>query len=387
MANILFINTFIDPSIGGVEKVMCTLASCFKNKGHHVYCAVNRKSLIPENLPYEKVLANWEELIIFIQRYNITTVINQAPHLRFFIKIVEKISSVYPHLHIISCLHNDPDFLFDNLKESFLIHNCKNFKLVISTFIRWGLFPVYYYYKKRKIKQIYKRGYDVSNIFVLLSQRFEKRFLEIAGIFENSKMKYIPNPIAPFLLDCSLPDLLEFKKNVVVIVARLTTIKRIDLAIKIWAELNRQYKSAQNWTLKIIGGGPELQKLKKITKQFELQNVLFKGPLINPMSEYKEAKLFMMTSLYEGFGLTLVESQMNAVVPIVFDSYAALHDIIEDGFNGFIIENNNIQEYLTRLMNVMENEGQRERMASNGFISSQGYTPEHIFCYWENIIQ
>ena len=386
MANILFINTFIDPSIGGVEKVMCTLAFCFKSKGHHVYCAINKKSHIPENLPYEKVLTDWDKIIIFIQKYNITTVINQAPHFRFFIKIVEKINSVYPHINIISCLHNAPDFLFDNLKESFWVHNCKNFKLTIKTFIRWGVFPVYYYYGKRKIKRIYKKSYDESDVFVLLSQRFEKRFLEIAGIFENLKMKYIPNPIPP-LLDCPLPDLLGCKKNIVVIVARLTTVKRIDLAIKIWAELNRQYKSAQNWILKIIGGGPELQSLKKITKQLELQNVLFRGPLINPMSEYKEAKLFMMTSLYEGFGLTLVEAQMNAVVPIVFDSYAALHDIIEDGFNGVIIENNNIQKYIQRFIDLMENVDKREEMASNGFVSSQGYIPENIYYYWEKIIQ
>jgi glycosyltransferase involved in cell wall biosynthesis len=46
-----------------------------------------------------------------------------------------------------------------------------------------------------------------------------------------------------------------------------------------------------------------------------------------------------MTSAYEGWGLTLTEAQQMGVVPIAFDSFGAVYDIIENEYNGLIIPN------------------------------------------------
>ena len=45
----------------------------------------------------------------------------------------------------------------------------------------------------------------------------------------------------------------------------------------------------------------------------------------------------MMTSSFEGWGLTLTEAQQYGCVPLAFHSFASLTDIITDKVNGFAI--------------------------------------------------
>ena len=44
-----------------------------------------------------------------------------------------------------------------------------------------------------------------------------------------------------------------------------------------------------------------------------------------------------MTSIYEGFPMTLLECQSFGVVPLLYNSFSAAVDIIDDGINGYLI--------------------------------------------------
>ena len=76
-------------------------------------------------------------------------------------------------------------------------------------------------------------------------------------------------------------------------------------------------------------------------------NVSFlKGQKKNPEPYYNEASIFMMTSSFEGWGLTLTEAQQYGCVPLAFRSFASLTDIITDKVNGFAIPNDDISLYI-----------------------------------------
>ena len=57
----------------------------------------------------------------------------------------------------------------------------------------------------------------------------------------------------------------------------------------------------------------------------------------------------MMTSAFEGFPMTLVEAQQCGVVPVVMDSYLSLHDIVETGYNGIIVSNEDLTGYINNI--------------------------------------
>ena len=76
-----------------------------------------------------------------------------------------------------------------------------------------------------------------------------------------------------------------------------------------------------------------------------------------------------VTSAVEGWGLTLTESMQTGVVPIAFDSYPALHEIITDRYDGCIIRDNDLDAYAVCMEELMRNRKERERIARNGIES------------------
>lgn len=92
-----------------------------------------------------------------------------------------------------------------------------------------------------------------------------------------------------------------------------------------------------NWKLTIVGDGPERSNLEQISNNIGLKRVSFVG-FQNPNEYYKRAAVLMLTSEYEGFPLVIAECMSFGVVPIVYGSYSAVYDIIENGKNGAIVE-------------------------------------------------
>ncbi len=107
----------------------------------------------------------------------------------------------------------------------------------------------------------------------------------------------------------------QFEK-IILMASRLTREKNIGLAIEAIREI---IKSKPRTGLVIVGSGQESEKLKAKSAKLNLEkNVIFE-PWIDQetlYSYYKTADLFLVTSLYEGYGMTLVEA-LAAGCPIV----------------------------------------------------------------------
>ena len=92
----------------------------------------------------------------------------------------------------------------------------------------------------------------------------------------------------------------------------------------------------------------------------------------------------MMTSAFEGFGMTLVEAQQYAIVPMAMDTYSSLHDIIKNEYNGIIVSDNDIKGYVEKLKKLMADKEYR-RLAMNGLESCKKFAVEFIANQWENL--
>ena len=90
-------------------------------------------------------------------------------------------------------------------------------------------------------------------------------------------------------------------------VSRLEPEKQINLAIKALADL--MIKSG-NIGLVIVGAGSEERNLVSLVSELKLSNyVKFEGWQENIATYYKTADLFLVTSRYEGYGLTIIEAK------------------------------------------------------------------------------
>jgi 1,2-diacylglycerol 3-alpha-glucosyltransferase len=97
--------------------------------------------------------------------------------------------------------------------------------------------------------------------------------------------------------------------KIVLMASRLEKEKNIELAIRAWAEVLRTFGEAG---LIIVGKGREKDRLAELARACGVSDsVKFEewADLPTLVSYYKTADLFLNTSLYEGYGMTLVEAR------------------------------------------------------------------------------
>lgn len=217
-----------------------------------------------------------------------------------------------------------------------------------------------------------------SRYFVLLSNRFKAHFLP-AKLFPN-KIISIPNSVS---VNSEKP-VCSKKENNVLYVGRIRSEKRIDLLLKVWSEVE---KHNDGWNLIIVGDGPDIYKCKSLSNDLRLRNIKWKGWAINPDEYYSLSKIFCLTSEQEGFATVLIEAQSFGCVPIAFDSYEAVHDIITDGYNGYIIPPFNIKEYANNLLDLMNNDEKLNNMSHNAISSVTRFEERSIMNRWRNLVE
>jgi glycosyltransferase involved in cell wall biosynthesis len=95
----------------------------------------------------------------------------------------------------------------------------------------------------------------------------------------------------------------------------------------------------------------------------------------------------MMTSKSEGWGLTVTEAQQMGVVPIAFNSYASLCDIITDGDNGLVIPECDAAQYVEKLLWLMSHVPERRRLAAQAIDSAHRYENSKIVELWHALFK
>ena len=130
-------------------------------------------------------------------------------------------------------------------------------------------------------------------------------------------------------------------KSDVIFVGRLIKEKKTALLIK---SLVTVKKTNPDIKCTIIGEGPQKKELEDLSKESGLkENIQFKGFMEDyhdVISHMKSSKILVLPSKREGFGMVVIEANACGLPAIVIDHpMNAAKDLIVDGKNGFIIEN------------------------------------------------
>lgn len=236
--------------------------------------------------------------------------------------------------------------------------------------------------KESQLSSVYRTAYECADHVVLLCRSFIKPYGDFAGMHDTSKYAVIPNGLS-FDVTPSFEKLSKQKE--VLIVARFDEpSKRLSLALRIWSRV-KQDPIANEWTLRIVGHGKDLKLYEKIIHNEHIPDVFLEGRQ-DPIPYYKKASVFMMTSRSESWGLTLTEAQQMGVVPIAFDTYASLREIITDDENGVVIEESDIDSYVNRMKILMSDKKLRQQMAKQAIASSQRFSQERIAEMWWELL-
>lgn len=118
-------------------------------------------------------------------------------------------------------------------------------------------------------------------------------------------------------------------------VGRLVPPKGYDLAISS-AKILKDRGHLFVWH--IVGGGELHAKLKELIKELSLQDyVILEGEKLNPYPYIAAANIYVQTSKFEGFGITIGEAKILGKA-ILSTNFPVVYEQITDGRNGIVVE-------------------------------------------------
>lgn len=243
-------------------------------------------------------------------------------------------------------------------------------------------FPLFFYKEQVRFRKRWESLLPITTKILLLSPSFIPDFENILKLPSN-RFYAIPNPISfPKIFDASI---LDKKEKRVLIVARMREMqKRISLALKVW-KIIESNDECLDWHLDIVGDGEDLPMYKDMANRYSLKRVHFYGSQ-NPVPFYERSSIFLMTSCFEGWGLTIMESAQYGIPTIAFDSYASLKDIINENENGLRIPFADTRSYAHKLRSLMLNDEQRKNFALNSIRLVDRFTLQNVLPIWKDFL-
>ena len=393
--NILYINSYnCSPQTGGVNRIVYLLSRYFMEIKNYK-CFIGFYEFQPKGRPIAdfdgsiKLSRNFDhrEFETFLTENEIDIV-----QINFLKK--ENLCTI-PHIYQIAHKHN--------IKVLYCLHVCPGFEIAtygswervrysfthkeapLQELRRWLITvtkPVVWSFANRILRYKYKSPYLNCDKVVLLSPNYRKPYLDIIGLKDSQKFEAIGNALT-FNEFASEDDIIRKQKTALVVARFDDFSKRVSLALEVWKKIE-QDERFDDWTLTLVGDGSAMGFYKYLVEKWNLKRVVFTGHQ-NPIEYYRSASVFLMTSSFEGWPMTLMEASQLGVPTVAFDSFGALRDIIEDDYNGKIVPNNNINAFYEALAGLMSNDDQRRQMCRNTIEKCREFEIEKIIGKWEEL--
>lgn len=175
------------------------------------------------------------------------------------------------------------------------------------------------------------------------------------------------------------------KEKNAICIARYDYFKRLDLLVNIWEKVHRDFP---DWKLNIYGGnGLEKDNISKLVESLKLSDCIFLHDATNEIGrKLQESSIFCFTSQFEGFGLVLIEA-MQFGVPVIAFSAVGVNSIVENDYNGFLVEFGNIDEYVIKLKTLLRSYDMRKTISGNAQDRLYKFSKSNIMKKWTTLFE
>ncbi|TVP61321.1 MAG: glycosyltransferase [Nodularia sp. (in: Bacteria)] len=313
---------------GGAEKVIVNLANFLNAEGHNVCIITTRQGVYFDFI-------NPQVEIEFLPKFTFTllaiNILKPIPQLVYLIKFLRK---------------KQPDIMLCTLQSANILGPCARFVARVKTkvIIRESNTFHSFLTHKLSIKQrllLYgmKLSYGLADSVIANSPYTARDVHNFLNVSEE-KIQTISNPVySPESEQLSFERTnhkwVESGEDYIVSVGRLHPQKSFETLIEALALL----QSKHSIKLIILGIGGEEKNLKKLALELGISDkVDFVGFRNNPCPFIRNAKVFVLSSIWEGFGNVLVEA-LSVGTPIVStDCPGGPRIILKDGKYGTLVK-------------------------------------------------
>jgi glycosyltransferase involved in cell wall biosynthesis len=341
------------PAIGGVESHVSNLALELTRRGVGVKVFTTDSA---RDIPFQRLPRNNIQYPFEVRRFHAYKAAN-LPHGLGIIA-----PSMLPRLlsESFDIVHAHSYGFFPTYAGTF-VHEIRNRPLVITTHSDAG--------RHNLQKLIYDATVPTLTLRratrIIAITKEEVRYLIRLGV-QSKRISVIPNGInlAEFEGKLERPHNSDFLS--ILFVGRVyPNQKGLETLIRAVSQIARSV----NWRLDIVGedwsGAAGVLELARKLGIHDRVQVLGELSRANLVEAYQTADLFVLPSLFEPFGIVLLEA-MASGLPIVASRVGGIPEVVEEGKTGLLVEPGNPEELRKALETLLSDTNLRNRMGQAG---------------------
>ncbi len=252
-------------------------------------------------------------------------------------------------------------FIYRNSKIYYIVHSY-NFK---------NYFPA----SKFWARMIYKN----VEALICVSKAIEEK---VNFLFELKNTETIYNPY--FIDNEELAKVSETQKVILYFGRFDEKVKNFTLLLEAFSQSEVFLKGYQ---LHLMGNGNDLNFIQQKIKALNLNNYVEIFPFKqNPFDEVRKAKFTILTSNYEGFPMSIVESLALGTPVVSVDCNSGPREIIQNEFNGLLVQNHNIQALAEAINRFADDDKLYDFCKKNTAESVKHLSLKNISEQWKNLL-
>ena len=358
---------FLIPSLrgAGAERVFLNLARAFAAKGYAVdlvvlkregaFASVDIQGVRVVGLASPRAIVALPALIRYMQRERPATLISALPHMNILALMARSIART--RVKIVVTEHNpfSSDFAGANPLKRMVLVAC--------------------------MRVLYPR----ANAIIGVSKGVVSDIARVANIrVEHARVIY--NPIVtPEIKELARaqanhPWLDEKQGPIVLAAGRLTKQKDFPTLVAAFARL----REATNARLIILGEGEERDALERLVADLDIQeSVSLPGFVENPYAFMARADVFVLSSLWEGFGNVLVEAMACRTPVVATRCPGGVAEVLAEGVYGTLVALGDVSAMARGIEEALSNPGDLGRLVTR----ANEFSVERIANEYEGIVK
>lgn len=358
---------------GGMERVLANKANYLVKQGYEVVIITTDQRDAPSFFPLDKKIKCYD-LDINYEENNGRSFFNKLIHYpgkqrKHKKRLIDLLKKEKPDITI-SMFCNDISFMphiKDGSKKILEIHFSKYKRIQYG---RKGLWKLADRWLSRQDEK-WVRRFDK---FVVLTEE-DRRYwgnLHNITVIPNART-FTPSQTA------------DMKNKKVIAVGRYTYQKGFERLIEAWHLIIPDFP---DWRLEIVGDGELQAMLKEMTARYGIENSVVLVPANNEIEKhYLSSSVYAMTSRYEGLPMVLLEAQAFGLPIISFNCKCGPSDIVDNGKNGFLVEESDIPAFASQLRKVMADIELRKKMSRNALETSKKFSVKPVMSRWMQLFK
>ena len=367
-------------TLGGVDRVLSIKANYLADMlGHEVYVITDSQSGRPPVFPLSERVTHIDLDTDFDEQYHHGIMRRFFVYRRLMrqyrIRLEKTLMEIHPDVTCCT-LGREMDFITSlndgsrKVGESHIAKPfCRNFHLMEAQGFPYSLVARIW---RKRLEQAARQ----LDALVVLTERDAQSWASV----RKTTVIHNPSTIQPH----SLAD--TARSHTVLAIGRMSEQKALDRLVRAWQPLASKFPE---WQLCIYGEGEQQPMLEQLIAELHLGNSCHLcGTTNDAASVYASGAVYAMTSRFEGFPLVVIEAMSCGLPVVAMDCPTGTREIVENGVNGLLVPDGDIEAMSRALAQVMGDTALRQQLATQALTSArQRFAIEPVMQQWIKLFQ